>query len=172
MAARKKIGFFQQRSLFVECLERRDMLSISPLLGDYTGNNSVGPEDYDLWVANYGSTTNLAADGNGDGKVDAADYTAWRDNEGATRTPAPFLNVVVDTLGEAEETSPGAIVFRNNDFSKETLYATQPEAGLPLYIPDYLAPSDVYDGICQWPPPTAVMPAQTVDVQSRIFVSS
>ncbi len=47
--------------------------------GDYDGNGSVGPEDYDVWKANFG-TSDAAADGNGNGTVDAADYTVWRDN--------------------------------------------------------------------------------------------
>ena len=50
--------------------------------GDYDANGSVGPEDYDLWKANFG-TVFAAADGNGDGIVDAADYTVWRKNLGA-----------------------------------------------------------------------------------------
>jgi hypothetical protein len=52
--------------------------SLGPV-GDYDGNGSVGPEDYDTWKANFGSTEELAADGNVDGIVDAADYTIWRD---------------------------------------------------------------------------------------------
>ena len=56
----------------------------SSLPGDYSGNGTVGPEDYNLWKANYGSTEDLAADGNGDGRVNAADYTVWRNNLGAT----------------------------------------------------------------------------------------
>ncbi len=51
--------------------------------GDYDGNGSVGPEDYDVWKADFG-TTNAAADGNGDGIVNAADYTVWRNILGAT----------------------------------------------------------------------------------------
>jgi hypothetical protein len=47
------------------------------LLADYNGNGSVGPEDYAVWRANYGST-NSNADGNLDGVVDAADYVVWR----------------------------------------------------------------------------------------------
>ena len=50
--------------------------------GDYSGNGTVGPEDYTIWKSNFG-TANVAADGNGDGIVDAADYTIWRDNLGA-----------------------------------------------------------------------------------------
>jgi hypothetical protein len=47
------------------------------LLADYDGNGSVGPEDYTVWKANYGSI-NSSADGNLDGVVDGADYVAWR----------------------------------------------------------------------------------------------
>jgi hypothetical protein len=47
------------------------------LPADYDGNGSVGPEDYAVWKANYG-TTNSNADGNLDGVVDAADYIVWR----------------------------------------------------------------------------------------------
>ena len=54
------------------------------LAGDYSGNGTVGPEDYSLWKADFGSTTILAADGNGNRIVDAADYTVWRNNLGAT----------------------------------------------------------------------------------------
>jgi len=50
--------------------------------GDYSGNGTVGPEDYDVWKDDFGSTTLLAADGNGNGIVDAADYTVWRDHLG------------------------------------------------------------------------------------------
>jgi hypothetical protein len=50
--------------------------------GDYDGNGTVGPEDYDLWKSNFG-TNFAAADGNGDGSVNAADYTVWRNNLGA-----------------------------------------------------------------------------------------
>ena len=65
--------------------------------GDYNGNGSVGPEDYDLWRSNFGSTSNLAADGNGNDVIDAADYVVWRDNLGAgagsglTAVPEPSV---------------------------------------------------------------------------------
>ena len=49
--------------------------------GDYDGSGMVGPEDYDLWRASFG-TDNAAADGNGNGIVDAADYVLWRKNFG------------------------------------------------------------------------------------------
>ena len=47
------------------------LTSVAPLPGDYNGNGTVGPEDYNLWKSSFGSTTNLAADGNGNGIVDA-----------------------------------------------------------------------------------------------------
>jgi hypothetical protein len=53
----------------------------NPAQGDYSGNGTVGPEDYNIWKANFG-TSFAAADGNGNGVVDAADYTVWRDHLG------------------------------------------------------------------------------------------
>lgn len=55
--------------------------AIPSSFGDYSGNGTVGPEDYTIWKTNFG-TTNAAADGNGNGIVDAADYTVWRDHQG------------------------------------------------------------------------------------------
>jgi hypothetical protein len=51
----------------------------SDLPGDYDGNGSVGPEDYNVWRTSFGSTNSMA-DGNGNGVVDAADYVIWRKN--------------------------------------------------------------------------------------------
>jgi FG-GAP repeat protein len=66
------------------------------LLGDYNDNGTVGPEDYDTWRANFGSS-NLAADGNGNRIVDAADYVVWRNNFGVTSNAAesPIQNPTV-----------------------------------------------------------------------------
>lgn len=49
--------------------------------GDYDGNGSVGPEDYDKWRLDFGQSVaeGTGADGNSDGMIDAADYTVWRD---------------------------------------------------------------------------------------------
>lgn len=60
------------------------LAAIALLPGDYNGNGTVGPEDYNLWKANFGSTTMLAADGNGNHVVDAADFTIWRKHLGLT----------------------------------------------------------------------------------------
>ncbi|MEX2171476.1 MAG: pentapeptide repeat-containing protein [Pirellulales bacterium] len=54
------------------------------LPGDYDYSGTVGQEDYNLWLANFGSTTLLAADGNRDGIVNSADFSVWRDHLGAS----------------------------------------------------------------------------------------
>jgi hypothetical protein len=60
--------------------------------GDYTLDGVFDTADYDVWVANYGSTPAMAqtnADGNGDGVINAADYTLWRDNVSAVAVSVP-----------------------------------------------------------------------------------
>jgi hypothetical protein len=55
---------------------------VPAITGDYDGNGTVGPEDYEVWKTNFGSTVLLAADGNGNHVIDAADYSVWRDHLG------------------------------------------------------------------------------------------
>lgn len=50
--------------------------------GDYNADGDVDDADYDVWKADFGSTTRLAADGNKNSVIDAADYAVWRDNFG------------------------------------------------------------------------------------------
>lgn len=52
------------------------------IAGDYNADGNVDDTDYEVWKADFGSSTNLAADGNKNNVVDAADYTVWRDNFG------------------------------------------------------------------------------------------
>jgi subtilisin family serine protease len=48
--------------------------------GDFNGDQVVNADDYLVWKATYGSTTDLRADANKNGVVDIADYTIWRSN--------------------------------------------------------------------------------------------
>lgn len=59
----------------------------TPLIpGDYNLDGTVNSLDYDVWRANFGTSTATSplvhGDGNGDGIVDAADYITWRDHVG------------------------------------------------------------------------------------------
>jgi hypothetical protein len=67
----------------------------APMPGDYNGNGSVGPEDYDTWKSGYGDTiaAGTGADGNGNGVVDVGDYTIWRNNLGAGAGGASLASV-------------------------------------------------------------------------------
>lgn len=61
-------------------------------LGDYNYDGAINQQDFALWAASYGSTTQLDADGNGDGVINAADYTVWRDavGEAVVSVPEPI----------------------------------------------------------------------------------
>jgi hypothetical protein len=65
--------------------------------GDYSGNGTVGTEDYDVWRANFG-TNSAAADGNGNGIVDAADYVLWRDNLGSVGGTVGMITGTFDNV--------------------------------------------------------------------------
>jgi hypothetical protein len=62
--------------------------------GDYDGNGTVGPEDYNFWRENFGDAVaaGTGADGNRNSVVDAADYVVWRKNlpagSGSASSPA------------------------------------------------------------------------------------
>lgn len=89
--------------------------------GDYSGNNSVGDEDYDEWKSQFGQLVAVGegADGNQNGRVDAADYAVWRDNFGNTGGGAQitayegdhFLELSRPLVGEtAPDVRPAAYV--------------------------------------------------------------
>ncbi len=52
------------------------------LPGDYDANGTVNADDFVVWRASFGSTSNLDADGNLNGTIDAGDYAIWRNNFG------------------------------------------------------------------------------------------
>ncbi|MEX2093524.1 MAG: hypothetical protein WD971_12645, partial [Pirellulales bacterium] len=87
---------------------------VSALAGDYSGNGKVGPEDYNLWKANFGSSTLLAADGNGNHIVDAADYTVWRNNLGASLGSGSGSAGASPSHAAAPEPSSFAILIAGN----------------------------------------------------------
>lgn len=69
-----------------------DVLNFSP--GDYNFDSIVNAADYNVWKADFGSTTKAEADGNGNGIVDAADYVIWRDTLGQIGGPGSGSAVV------------------------------------------------------------------------------
>ncbi len=136
-------SYSRSRRLRLESLENRLLLAIT---GDYDESGTVNNGDYDTWRANFGNMVppGSGADGSDNGVVDAADYVVWRKNVGATGS-GDRINISIDRLSEAVEETPGAIIWRNSDFSKQVAAGSQPESGLPLYVPDYMAGSTVYD---------------------------
>jgi hypothetical protein len=74
--------------------------------GDYSGNGTVGPEDYDVWTSSFGDAVaaGTGADGNGNGIVDAADYVIWRKHASAgagslAAVPEPTSAVLLMVAG-------------------------------------------------------------------------
>lgn len=63
--------------------------------GDFDGNGSVGPEDYNVWRSGFGTSiaAGTGADGNGNGVIDAADYVIWRNATGAGSGSSNFAPV-------------------------------------------------------------------------------
>ncbi len=61
-------------------------LVITPLAGDYNGDQIVDAADYTVWRNSLGREVELGtgADGNRSGIVDPDDYTVWKSNYGQT----------------------------------------------------------------------------------------
>lgn len=84
--------------------------AVQPVPGDYDGDGTVGPEEYDEWVLQFGQSVAIGsgADGNADGVVNAADYVFWRNvvdasaqNDGsgaAVPEPTSLLLMLTATL--------------------------------------------------------------------------
>jgi hypothetical protein len=51
-------------------------------MGDFNASGIVDQEDYLVWRATFGSTSDLRADANGDKTIDAADSVMWRRHQG------------------------------------------------------------------------------------------
>jgi hypothetical protein len=66
----------------------------SAIAGDYNEDLVVNTPDYDLWRANFGSTSVVNPDGNANGIVDAADYVLWRKRLSAAQASAAAIEVV------------------------------------------------------------------------------
>jgi hypothetical protein len=59
--------------------------------GDYDADFDVDADDYQVWRAGFGGTTDLSADGDASGIVDSADYVSWRRNLGQSVSPPPRM---------------------------------------------------------------------------------
>ncbi len=108
--------------------DRVELRVVVETAGDFSSNGVVGPEDFVVWKANYGSTDNLSADANRDGVVDAADYTIWRDlygqslglasaKSGTSTVPEPsaiLLMAVAAAIGSREAQRPARLLRRPN----------------------------------------------------------
>jgi len=77
--------------------------SLATLSGDFDGNHSIGPSDYNKWRADFGKfvAAGNGADGNGNGVVDAADYIVWR------KAAAAGAGAAVGTVPEPSAVSLG-----------------------------------------------------------------
>src|SRR5690606_6952095 len=117
-----------RRKLHVEVLEDRRVLT-----ADFSGNGIIDAADLDIWKTGFGivgTATQAQGDANGDTNVDGADFLLWQRTFGqSVPPPTASIDISIDGLSEALEVSPGAIVFRNSDFSKQSLATNQPEAG-------------------------------------------
>ena len=133
------------RILGIETLEDRHMLSGAPN-ADFDGSGMIDNTDLGIWQTGFAAgTTQTQGDADNDSDVDGADFLQWQRTNGQAAPAAACIDISIDGLLDNVEDTPGAIIFRNSDFSKQTLAAVQPEAGETLFLPDHSAPSTVFD---------------------------
>jgi hypothetical protein len=65
-------------------LLRTAFLKNETLGGDFDGDHDVDANDYAVWRATLGSTSDLRADANGNGLIDTGDYVLWRKKTSAS----------------------------------------------------------------------------------------
>src|SRR5262249_30705131 len=75
-------------------LLRTAFLKNETLGGDFDGDRDVDGNDYAIWRATLGSTTDLRADANGNGLIDAGDYVLWRKSAAGPGSGAVLNNAV------------------------------------------------------------------------------
>ena len=135
-----------RRILSIETLEDRCMLSCSGSNADFDSSGTVDGADLTVWQSGFASgTAHAQGDADNDSDVDGGDFLEWQRGFGQQTSSSACIDISIDGLGETAEENPGAIVFRNSAFSKQSLTAVQPESGKDKYVPDYLAPSAIFD---------------------------
>jgi hypothetical protein len=112
-----------------------DIIRIGAASGDYDGNGTVGPEDYDLWRSTFGNAVSLgsAADGNANGVIDAGDYVIWRNTPSATKgvISGTFQNLsITDPIGYLTGATL-QVIYSPTLVQLKVVAAPVPAAGVP-----------------------------------------
>jgi hypothetical protein len=89
-------GWIQNTNGYIGFWQYTVVAELTP--GDYDADLDVDQDDFQIWRAGFGSTSDLSADGSGNGLVDLADYVLWRKYRGAS-----------DTLRQQPTTIPASV---------------------------------------------------------------
>jgi hypothetical protein len=68
--------------------------------GDYDADFDVDQDDFQVWRAGFGGTSDLSADGSGNGLVDVADYVLWRKYLGTSVMPRKRPTTITASVPE------------------------------------------------------------------------
>lgn len=123
--------------------------------GDYNYDAEVDTDDFDFWLASYGSmgaTFAASADSNEDGVIDAVDYAAWREglgSVGAVETAAMTYAVFGADISADTEPPHNALTDRSIN-----LMFDDRDAVITIAAP-------IVDGAVTIPEPTAAVPLAT-----------